>query len=113
MAADRVKVGISACFFHADPTRPIFTGKTLQYVEQSVAAAVAGVHIAPAKSRSKSARCTGRGLVWWQMSALAKAGVDRAAIPRMVEIAVADICHQTNPRPVQAADFSRLFAEAM
>ena len=35
--ADRIKVGISACFFHADPARPIFTGKTLQYVEQSVA----------------------------------------------------------------------------
>jgi putative glutamine amidotransferase len=34
---DRVKVGISACFFHADPARPIFTGKTLQYVEQSIA----------------------------------------------------------------------------
>ena len=34
---DRPKVGISACFFHADPNRPIFTGKTLQYVEQSVA----------------------------------------------------------------------------
>ncbi len=33
----RIKVGISACFFHADPKRPIFTGKTLQYVEQSVA----------------------------------------------------------------------------
>lgn len=35
--AERVKVGISACFFHADATRPIFTGKTLQYVEQSIA----------------------------------------------------------------------------
>jgi putative glutamine amidotransferase len=34
---ERVKVGISACFFHADPKRPIFTGKTLQYLEQSVA----------------------------------------------------------------------------
>ena len=34
---ERIKVGISACFFHADPERPIFTGKTLQYVEQSVA----------------------------------------------------------------------------
>ena len=34
---ERVKVGISACFFHADDKRPIFTGKTLQYVEQSVA----------------------------------------------------------------------------
>ena len=33
----RLKIGISACFFHADPARPIFTGKTLQYIEQSVA----------------------------------------------------------------------------
>jgi putative glutamine amidotransferase len=33
----RVKVGISACFFHADPKRPIFTGKTLQYIEESIA----------------------------------------------------------------------------
>ena len=36
-AAGRIKVGISACFFHPDPERAIFTGKTLQYVEQSVA----------------------------------------------------------------------------
>jgi putative glutamine amidotransferase len=33
----RLMVGISACFFHADPKRPIFTGKTLQYVEESIA----------------------------------------------------------------------------
>ncbi len=33
----RLKIGISACFFHADPNRPVFTGKTLQYVEQSIA----------------------------------------------------------------------------
>ena len=46
-------------------------------------------------------------------SSLAKAGVDRAVIPRLVEIATADICHQTNPRPVQRADFERLFAGAM
>jgi putative glutamine amidotransferase len=32
----RPKIGISACFFHADLERPIFTGKTLQYVEQSI-----------------------------------------------------------------------------
>jgi putative glutamine amidotransferase len=32
----RPTIGISACFFHADPQRPIFTGKTLQYVEQSI-----------------------------------------------------------------------------
>jgi putative glutamine amidotransferase len=33
----RPRIGVSACFFHADPDRPIFTGKTLQYVEQSAA----------------------------------------------------------------------------
>ena len=33
----RLLVGISACFFHADAQRPIFTGKTLQYVEESMA----------------------------------------------------------------------------
>ena len=33
----RLKIGISACFLHADAGRPIFTGKTLQYVEQSIA----------------------------------------------------------------------------
>jgi putative glutamine amidotransferase len=34
---ERLLIGISACFFHADFARPIFTGKTLQYVEQSIA----------------------------------------------------------------------------
>jgi putative glutamine amidotransferase len=36
MNGDRLKIGVSACFFHADPKRPIFTGKTLQYMEQSI-----------------------------------------------------------------------------
>ena len=33
----RLKIGLSACFSHADPTRSLFSGKTLQYVEQSIA----------------------------------------------------------------------------
>ena len=37
LAASRLKIGLSACFSHADPTRSLFTGKTLQYVEQSIA----------------------------------------------------------------------------
>jgi alcohol dehydrogenase class IV len=40
-------------------------------------------------------------------------GVKPGQLPRLVEIAVADICHQTNPRPVTAADFERLFLAAM
>jgi putative glutamine amidotransferase len=35
--AGRLKIGLSACFQHADPARPLFTNKTLQYVEQSIA----------------------------------------------------------------------------
>ncbi|RYY93207.1 MAG: iron-containing alcohol dehydrogenase, partial [Comamonadaceae bacterium] len=40
-------------------------------------------------------------------------GVKREHLPRLVEIATADMCHQTNPRPCTAADFQRLFEEAM
>jgi putative glutamine amidotransferase len=36
MSAGRLKIGVSACFFHADPQRSVFTNKTLQYVEQSI-----------------------------------------------------------------------------
>jgi alcohol dehydrogenase class IV len=46
-------------------------------------------------------------------ASLGAAGVQREQIPRLVEIAVADMCHQTNPRACTAADFERLFAEAM
>jgi alcohol dehydrogenase class IV len=44
---------------------------------------------------------------------LAERSVRREQITRLVDIAVADICHQTNPRPVSAADFERLFLQAM
>jgi len=37
MPAKRLKIGLSACFSHADPARSLFTNKTLQYVEQSIA----------------------------------------------------------------------------
>ncbi len=33
----KLEIGLSACFFHADPKRPIFKGKTLLYLEQSLA----------------------------------------------------------------------------
>jgi alcohol dehydrogenase class IV len=44
---------------------------------------------------------------------LAAHGVAREQVPRLVEIAFADICHRTNPRPVTEADFERLFGQAM
>jgi len=44
---------------------------------------------------------------------LAAHGVKKEQIPRLVEIATQDICHQTNPRPCTAADFERLFRAAL
>ncbi len=40
-------------------------------------------------------------------------GVTKDHLPRLVDIALADICHQTNPRPCTRADFERLFQEAL
>lgn len=44
---------------------------------------------------------------------LSSHGVKKEQLPRLVDIAVKDICHQTNPRPVTASDFERLFLAAM
>ena len=40
-------------------------------------------------------------------------GVRREQIPAMVKIAQKDVCHQTNPRPCTAADFTHFFEQAM
>jgi putative glutamine amidotransferase len=37
MTTPKLRIGVASCFFHADPTRPIFKGKTLLYLEQSLA----------------------------------------------------------------------------
>ncbi len=44
---------------------------------------------------------------------LADHGVRREQLPRLAEIAFADICHHTNPRPCTQADLRRLFEEAL
>jgi alcohol dehydrogenase class IV len=46
-------------------------------------------------------------------SGLGEMGFDPALIPHMAEGAVADHSNATNPRPAEAADYARLFAEAM
>jgi alcohol dehydrogenase class IV len=64
----------------------------------------------------------GKGLVSWLkqlkvsvgiVGGLASHGVKPEQLPRLVEIATADMCHQTNPRPCTAADFKTLFEAAM
>jgi putative glutamine amidotransferase len=36
LPSGKLKIGLSTCFFHADPLRPVFKGKTLVYAEQSI-----------------------------------------------------------------------------
>jgi alcohol dehydrogenase class IV len=40
-------------------------------------------------------------------------GVRAEHLPRLVQVATADICHQTNPRPCTSADFERLLTAAL
>lgn len=40
-------------------------------------------------------------------------GVTSAQIPALADVAIADICHQTNPRACKRSDFENLFAEAL
>jgi len=44
---------------------------------------------------------------------LGEKGVTAAHVPALVEVAVKDTCHQTNPRPCSAEDFGRIFADAI
>jgi alcohol dehydrogenase class IV len=46
-------------------------------------------------------------------ASLSAAGVRREQVARLVEVASADVCHQTNPRPCAAADFERFFLQAL
>ncbi len=43
----------------------------------------------------------------------AKRPVTRADIPALVEVAIKDTCHQTNPRPCTREDFARIFEQAI
>ena len=43
----------------------------------------------------------------------AKRPVTRADIPALVEVAIHDTCHQTNPRNCTREDFERMFADAI
>ena len=36
LVPDPLRIGVASCFFHADPNRPVFKGKTLLYLEASL-----------------------------------------------------------------------------
>jgi alcohol dehydrogenase class IV len=44
---------------------------------------------------------------------LKELGVKPEQLPALVEVALADACHQFNPRPVGAGDFEKIFREAL
>ncbi len=44
---------------------------------------------------------------------LSDAGVKKEQLDRLVQIAVADVCHQNNPRAVTEEDFRRIFSAAL
>jgi alcohol dehydrogenase class IV len=44
---------------------------------------------------------------------LADRGVRAEHLPRLVEVAAGDTCHQTNPRPCARDDFERIFRQAL
>ena len=44
---------------------------------------------------------------------LGASGVSASHLPRLVQAALADACHRTNPRPCSAADFERIFTAAL
>jgi alcohol dehydrogenase class IV len=46
-------------------------------------------------------------------STLSAVGVRREHLPRLIDVAVGDACHPSNPRPVGRADFSALFGSAL
>jgi alcohol dehydrogenase class IV len=43
----------------------------------------------------------------------AKRPVTKDDIPALIDVAIDDTCHRTNPRPCTRADFERLFAAAL
>ena len=43
----------------------------------------------------------------------ARRPITRADIPTLVEVAINDTCHRTNPRPCTREDFAHIFAEAL
>jgi alcohol dehydrogenase class IV len=46
------------------------------------------------------------------LPSLAAAGVQRSQFGKLVDLALKDVCHQTNPRPCTRADFESFFEQA-
>jgi hypothetical protein len=83
---------------------------------------VAGDRLADLAAVAGVERTTADGFVSWLETlksaigipaTLGEVGVTAAHVDRLVEIAVLDVCHANNPKPVAAADFRALFSRAI
>ena len=72
-------------------------------------------------ARVCGAGTTGEDFIAWLAAVKQRIGipatlagkVTREQLPRLLDIAVADTCHKTNPRPVTRGDFERIFTAAL
>jgi putative glutamine amidotransferase len=62
-APARVRIGVSACIMHADPTRNLFKGKTLLYAEESMLQWIMGEGVLPVLMPRASGRVAAADLV--------------------------------------------------
>lgn len=70
------RLGVSACIMHADPTRPLFKGKTLLYAEESMLAWIMSAGAIPVLLPRASGAVSARALVAGVDALVLQGGVD-------------------------------------
>ncbi len=75
-----LKIGISSCFFHANPTRPIFKNKTLLYFEESMAQMIIHYNAIPLILPRRFAKISSRNILSQVDGLLLQGGSDVSPI---------------------------------
>ena len=76
----RLRIGVSACIMHADPTRPLFKGKTLLYAEESMLAWIMSGGVIPVLLPRAASGITVRDLLSSVDGLILQGGVDMAPL---------------------------------
>jgi putative glutamine amidotransferase len=81
-AADKplLRIGVSACIMHADPTRALFKGKTLLYAEESMLAWIMSGGVLPVLLPRAAGGITVRDLLGGVDGVILQGGVDMAPL---------------------------------
>lgn len=80
MTKDPLRIGVSACIMHADPTRSVFKGKTLLYAEESMLTWVMSAGAIPILLPRAVAPLTARDLVELVDGLVLQGGVDMSPL---------------------------------